>query len=88
MFSSFGARMNDVRREKWVFRYKYECFGKIFFSSLSLQKPRFSFNPVKTGEEEEEVTLPHFVTFKGGTLLSSRETFEAGFFRLAATEGW
>ncbi|CAG7905549.1 unnamed protein product [Brassica rapa] len=66
MFSSFGARMNDVRREKWVFRYKYECFGKIFFSSLSLQKPRFSFNPVKTGEEEEEVTLPHFVTLLYG----------------------
>ena len=28
------------------------------------------------------------VSVKGGTLLSSRETFEAGFFRLAATEGW
>ena len=24
----------------------------------------------------------------GGTLVSARETFEAGFFRFAATEGW
>ncbi|KAF3577217.1 hypothetical protein DY000_02032539 [Brassica cretica] len=45
MFSSFGARMNDVRREKWVFRYKYiNAF------------PLFSFNPVETGEEEVGVS--------------------------------
>ncbi|CAN6854020.1 unnamed protein product, partial [Brassica oleracea] len=28
------------------------------------------------------------VSVKGGTLVSARETFEAGFFRFAATEGW
>ncbi|KAG2282425.1 hypothetical protein Bca52824_053645 [Brassica carinata] len=29
-----------------------------------------------------------WVSVKGGTLVSARETFEAGFFRFAATEGW
>lgn len=69
MFSSFGARMNDVRREKWVFRYKYINAFVRSFSPVSL----FSFNPVETGDKR--------VSVKGGTLVSSRETFEAGFLR-------
>ncbi|KAH0928463.1 LOW QUALITY PROTEIN: hypothetical protein HID58_014190 [Brassica napus] len=90
MFSSFGARMNDVRREKWVFRYKYQCFEEEEEEEVTL--PHFypgtyqgveilikKINKLRSRDKR--------VSVKGGTLLSSRETFEAGQYPLHSSNG-
>ena len=55
-------------------------FGHILFLSILLFEYGNSGDILRSGDR--------WVSVKGGTLVSSKGTFEAGFFRAAGTESW